>query len=702
MALGSFNATIVNSSGDIVPGAEIEVRRTSDNALATLFSDASRTAMTNPFNAHAVTAFAQFFADRDTYAVAASTGAGTVTWTVDVTPSSDGATYAPTRAEAILLNVPADQDILFVRSDAGLLAYKRDAAGTALTTADGQNWSPSSDKVTPQHFGVEAGTEALAVAGTLVDQTARLTAWMASPHPRLHVPAGWYRISESLYNKIDGRIITGDGRGYISNREHGFKGLVGAKSVFIVDKDDSLPRIRRTRRMAPETALDPDDASISVMLDNQGDGAQFSGFALVADVDLTNTSRTNMGADVDVGFFNGCRTAVKSDIATLGYFRVTSEYWDVTGSPVVGRMIGPDGLPYPTYKVSGCDQCFTNPQSYGGRSGVGILGAVWGTGTYYDFVNETTYGAWGSRGGSGHSDFMFGDQWVIYGPEHHSGFRLYDPTMNVSTEDTDAIPATIKIDTRRGSDSQGRGRRVKIGNGRIRTNEAARIWLDRAAEVTLGNIHTEPSGGVWKDTSGTVIDITDYTNHSYGALALRPTSGTRDGAIDIVAFDFQGTGVYARWTVEGVPTFSYADSFGDRQSGTWTPRFAFESFEAGGAYVVQDGTWHRDGSEVRVDFTLQWNLLNVTSDTSIAYVRDLPFDRANNSALLGQVIRPSSTGISGNMLLGSRDLTVTPADVNRVSFFTEAGGEIDYRDGFFLTTGTLRCAMTYHTDERLL
>ena len=142
MALGTFNATIVNSSGDIVPGAEIEVRRTSDNALATLFSDASRTAMTNPFNAHAVTAFAQFFAERDTYAVAASTGAGTVTWTVDVTPSSDGATYAPTRAEALLLNVPAAQGVLFVRSDMGLLDYKDDPAGTALTTAGGRTWSP--------------------------------------------------------------------------------------------------------------------------------------------------------------------------------------------------------------------------------------------------------------------------------------------------------------------------------------------------------------------------------------------------------------------------------------------------------------------------------------------------------------------------------------------------------------------------------
>jgi len=52
------------------------------------------------------------------------------------------ATYAPTRAEALLLNVPAAQVVLFVRSDVGLLDYKDDPAGTALVTAGGRTWSP--------------------------------------------------------------------------------------------------------------------------------------------------------------------------------------------------------------------------------------------------------------------------------------------------------------------------------------------------------------------------------------------------------------------------------------------------------------------------------------------------------------------------------------------------------------------------------
>jgi len=64
------------------------------------------------------------------------------------------ATYAPTRAEALLLNVPAAQVVLFVRSDVGLLAYKSDPAGTALTTAGGRKWSPDG-KAYANHWGVD-------------------------------------------------------------------------------------------------------------------------------------------------------------------------------------------------------------------------------------------------------------------------------------------------------------------------------------------------------------------------------------------------------------------------------------------------------------------------------------------------------------------------------------------------------------------
>ena len=88
------------------------------------------------------------------------------------------ATYAPTRAEAILLHVPAAQVVLFVRNSAGLLAYKRDAAGTALTTADGQTWSPDGD-VTPNHWAENT------TPGT-TDMTAALTAAMAYS-TRVHV-----------------------------------------------------------------------------------------------------------------------------------------------------------------------------------------------------------------------------------------------------------------------------------------------------------------------------------------------------------------------------------------------------------------------------------------------------------------------------------------------------------------------------------
>jgi hypothetical protein len=556
---------------------------------------------------------------------------------------------------------------------------------------------------TPQDFGVVAGTEAQAIAGALVDQTARLKAWMNSPHPHLHVPAGWYRISESLYNKLDGRIITGDGGGYVSNREHGYNGLVGAKSVFVVDKDDTIPAIRRTRREAPETALDPDDAPISCMLDNQGDGAHFKGFALIADCDFTDMSQFNFGAHVDVGFFNGCRTAVRAELSYSGYFRKAAELWDYTGSPTVGRMTGPDGLPYPEYKVSGGDQCFTNPQIYSAHGGVSILGAKWGTGTYYDYVTDTTYGAWGGRGGSGHSDFTFGEQWVIY-TDHHSGFRVYDPTMDVATEDTDAISAAIKIDSRRGSGTQGRGRRVYIGNGRIRTREAARIWLDRVAEVTMKNIHTEPMGGVSKDTSGAVIDITDYTNHSYGPLALRPTSGTRDGAIDILAFDFQGTGVYARFTVEGVPTFSYADTFGDRQTGTWMPSFLFLDVVT---VTSATGTFRRVGDLLFCDFTIEYTGAN-TADPSTVAIGGQPYPRALGSPLMGSLDMTVTTGLdfsaaTGLELIGPAIVTAGDAQSEKMEVYRQNGTSLKYNSaGVFQAAGKIAGSFWYRTDQSLL
>jgi len=150
MPLGSFNATIVNTAGDVVPNAQVQVRRTSDNGLATLFSNAAGDAKANPFNADANTAFAQFFAERGTYTVAASTGSGTVTWTVDVVSAfeppltreiANGSATAPSIAFASdsntgLYRIGADQLGLAEGGvDRGRLYARRNILGTVSQTA---------------------------------------------------------------------------------------------------------------------------------------------------------------------------------------------------------------------------------------------------------------------------------------------------------------------------------------------------------------------------------------------------------------------------------------------------------------------------------------------------------------------------------------------------------------------------------------
>ena len=74
MALPGYKATAVNGSGDTIGSTQVEVRRRSDNALASLFDAAtSGSALTNPFNAGSNGDF-EFFAAADDYIVTLGSG----------------------------------------------------------------------------------------------------------------------------------------------------------------------------------------------------------------------------------------------------------------------------------------------------------------------------------------------------------------------------------------------------------------------------------------------------------------------------------------------------------------------------------------------------------------------------------------------------------------------------------------------------
>jgi hypothetical protein len=98
-----FQRTVTNSSGDVLPGASVEVRRESDNALVQLYADRAGTVLLpNPTTADS-DGFVQFFAASSNYKITATSGAGTVVWRYVDIGSADVRTdlSAPTGAAMV-------------------------------------------------------------------------------------------------------------------------------------------------------------------------------------------------------------------------------------------------------------------------------------------------------------------------------------------------------------------------------------------------------------------------------------------------------------------------------------------------------------------------------------------------------------------------------------------------------------------------
>lgn len=74
MAFTSWQKTIVDEAGDILPGATVEVRLESTGNLATIYSDDTGTAKANPFTADSE-GFAIFYAAAGFYKITATSGA---------------------------------------------------------------------------------------------------------------------------------------------------------------------------------------------------------------------------------------------------------------------------------------------------------------------------------------------------------------------------------------------------------------------------------------------------------------------------------------------------------------------------------------------------------------------------------------------------------------------------------------------------
>src|SRR5690554_2215273 len=78
--LAVWQRTIVDEEGNVIPGAEVEVRREEDGSLATLYADrAGETPLANPLAAD-MSGFVRFFAQGDAYTITAVGAGSTRTW----------------------------------------------------------------------------------------------------------------------------------------------------------------------------------------------------------------------------------------------------------------------------------------------------------------------------------------------------------------------------------------------------------------------------------------------------------------------------------------------------------------------------------------------------------------------------------------------------------------------------------------------
>lgn len=344
---------------------------------------------------------------------------------------------------------------------------------------------------------------------------------------RVFFPRGDYKITGELEVVHAGQILefeTTGGHGYGENVGLGW--VPGTRLV----TGGAFARRIRTRRRWRGSSADAQDAPLSCMLNIQAEGVVLLNVCCWLSCDYTNNSPSNLGDDVDVGVFVGTRVGVQAhNLQVIGYFRRAGVYVDVTNGTALPRFPSLSGALYPAGTVLNGSDGFHlfNPYIRGGRQGLAVLGALpqstAGTGygaAYYDQALGATVPD--ARGSFGCSDLcVFGGK--IYGPDHHSNRRLYDPTgsgtaLAQSAADPDDMPCAMKVDGLAGNAS-GNLWGMRFYGTRFATFEARRVWLERASRVAFYGCHMEGRNGGRFDTLGNPCDTNSYTLYSYGDIS---------------------------------------------------------------------------------------------------------------------------------------------------------------------------------------
>lgn len=501
----------------------------------------------------------------------AATAAGAATSAAEAALAA--AEDATERVEGIFRDLPdmladmADHAIgavMFTRRES--YAFEVVADDPDLTTAGGvflRALPDSEGFVSVVQYGAVPDGNRLTGAGT--DNTAAFRRAFASPH---NIKFGWgtFAVRGTVQNLKENRVVKGAGMGMCCSSPIQDRLYFNAPTCILAIGDEAVRRVI-TRRNYRASASDPNDPGISAVIENYGAGSTFLDFSVELFCDYTNMSPSNLGADWDVGFFNGCRSNVGLDhVSVLGYFRKASTYWDVTdayGIPNVLDIYG-NPVPFPTAgadvgpaygRGSGADACWMNKCEIRGRLPRVILGPRAGiTGNpYYDWVTETTYAD--GRGQSGVSDFRSRD--CIMRAEHHSNYRMADPvgyggtlTYEQMMAEGDFCPAVQYIDSGNtnapdvaGPSAAGRG--IILDDLRQVTREPFGTRLGQVKELYFGERFWAESNGTpaeLRDTSGNDIfaNRVNETTHFYGHLCTNEFTGR-------VVWRNTVTSIFTRW-----------------------------------------------------------------------------------------------------------------------------------------------------------
>jgi lysophospholipase L1-like esterase len=134
-----FQRTVTNSSGDVLPGASVEVRRESDNALVQLYADRAGTVLLpNPTTADS-DGFVQFFAASSNYKITATSGSGTVVWRyVDIGSSDVRLDLAAPTGAAMVGSDDGAGGSLWVTSQDAIDYFRAQSGASPISFQDGR------------------------------------------------------------------------------------------------------------------------------------------------------------------------------------------------------------------------------------------------------------------------------------------------------------------------------------------------------------------------------------------------------------------------------------------------------------------------------------------------------------------------------------------------------------------------------------